>query len=259
MKVLYIMELDFTQVAALAGYESVTIERIWNGISRMSLRIAADVRHADELIADRVIWFDREYDQAFVIEAVTRTLIDGAIMIDLEALHVNSLLRDYITVPPAGYATDAQTGTREQIVRAWVDNNAIDPTDASRQQYPIALGDYAGIGDSITASTRYKGLADEVSRILGAEHLGWVVRLDLEASEYVFEVLGGEDRTQTAVPENLLASRKDEDDADWATGTLTQVTAADNELLLDKDPARTHDGTWLAWDGLTWQEAIGWD
>jgi len=30
-------------------------------------------------------------------------------------------------------------------------------------------------------------------------------------------------------------------------------------LLLDKDPARTHDGTWLAWDGLTWQEAIGWD
>lgn len=256
MKTLHVMTLDFIQKAAIRNFESATIERKWNGIDKLHLRLSADAVNAGELIEDRVIWFDREYTKGFIIEAVLKTLVNRTVMLNIEALHINSLLGDYITIPASGSATDEQTGTREQVVRAWVDNNVINPVDSSREQYTIVLGSYQGIGETITEATRYKPLVDEISTVLAVEDLGWNLEIDLENSQFVFNVLEGTDRTQTATPTNETVLSRDDTDAEWNLGTLSQVAAADDTLQLDEDPAATHDGAWLSWEGLTWAEVI---
>ncbi len=194
MKILHIMGLDFTYKAAIRGYESVIITREWNGIGSMTLTINSEITNAGLIEVDDVIWFDNDYNKAHIIETIEEVQQGSNRSLRIVANHVNTLLRDYITIPPSGSAYHAVTGTREAVVRAWVNSNAISPTDTSRAQYPIALGTLRGFGASITEQTRYKPLSEEISRVLKPQDLGWCLELDLSNSRFVFNVLQGVDR-----------------------------------------------------------------
>lgn len=195
MKTLHIMDLDFTYKAAIRGYESVIITREWNSIGSMTLTINSGITNAELIAVDDIIWFDNEYNKAHIIETIEEVQEGSNRVFRIVANHVNTLLRDYITIPPSGSAYHTVTDTREAIVRAWVNNNAISPTDTSRAQYPIVLGTLKGLGASITERTRYKPLHEEISRILKPQDLGWCLSLDIPNSRFTFDVLQGVDRT----------------------------------------------------------------
>jgi len=195
MKILNIMDLDFNYKAALRGYESAVLIRAWNGIGSLVLTISTEITNASLIEEDDLIWFDNEYHKAFIVEKVETVLAGGEKQYKITAPGINVLIRDFITIPPAGSASDTRTGTREAVVRAWVTANCISPTDTTRAQYPIILGTYAGLGDSITEQTRLANLADENIRVLGAQDLGWRLDLDIPNSRFTFKVLDGVDRT----------------------------------------------------------------
>lgn len=195
MKTLNIISLDFTYKAAIKGYESVTLKRSWNGIGSMDLYISSEIPNADRIEEDDILYFNKEYHKAYI---VNRIEVEGTPeRFKIKALSVDSLLEDYITVPPTGQAEDIQTGTREQIVRAWVENNCIPPQEG-RPDYPIALGALKGLGETTKDRSRYKNLAEEIKRVLAAENLGWGLTLDIGNKRFVFNVYEGVDRTKNA-------------------------------------------------------------
>jgi hypothetical protein len=195
MKTLNVMALDFTYKISFKGYEAVVITREWNGIGRMDLVINSDITNAELIAEDDILWFDNEYHKAFIVEKIEATLEGSTTKLIITASHVNTLVRDFITIPPAGQDYDTRTGSREAVVRAWVTQNAITPADSARAQYPIILGTNGGFGESITEQTRLKNLADEITRILAPENLGWTVSLDIPNSRFIFDVQKGTDRT----------------------------------------------------------------
>lgn len=195
MKTLHIMGLDFTYKAAIRGYESAIVTRVWNGIGSLQITINSGIPNADLIAEDDIIWFDNDYHKAHIVETIDESLEGSQVLYRIKANHINTLLRDFITVPPSGSAYHAVTGTREAVVRAWVDSNVINPTDSSRAQYPIVLGTLQGLGSSITEQTRYKPLDEEVSRILLPQDLGWSLDLDIPNNQFVFNVAQGMDRT----------------------------------------------------------------
>lgn len=195
MKTLNVMGMDFTYKAALQGYESAIVTRAWNGIGTLELSINSGLPNADLIWQDDILWFDTDYHKAHIIEKIEITQQGSKKLYKITASHINVLLRDFITIPPAYYSYDTRNGTREQIVRAWVTENAISPTDPARAQYPIELGELQGLGDTITEQTRLKVLSDEIGRIMEPEDLGWRLELDIPNTRYLFKVYAGVDRT----------------------------------------------------------------
>ena len=198
MKILNVMSLDWTYKAGLQGFSSAVVTRQWSGIGVLQLEINSEIPNAGLIQEDDILWFDREYHKAYIVERIEEVLENGTVVYSITAPSVDCLLKDFITVPPTGQGYDVVTGTREQVVRAWVDHNCITPDDVSRAQYPIVLGDLKGLGDSITEQTRYKPLDEEISRVLGPQDLGWGLTLDPANERFVFEVFEGVDRTINA-------------------------------------------------------------
>jgi len=195
MRMLNIMSLNFAYKAALRGYQSVIVTRQFNGIGSMELVINSGIPNAGLIAQNDIIWFDNDYHKAHLVEKIEETQAGNEKLYKITASHINTLLRDFITIPPADTDYDSRYGTREQIVRGWVDANAINPTDPDRAQYPITLGTEQGYGDSIREQTRLKVLSDEITRILDTEDLGWNLELDPANSRFIFNVLAGIDRT----------------------------------------------------------------
>lgn len=199
MKTLHVMSLDFEYKAAFKGYESVVISREWNGIGRLDLVLNSDITNTGLIQEDDILWFDNEYHKAFIVEKMEQSLDGNSTKINITASHINTLIRDFITIPSTGQDYDVRTGTREAVVRAWVNQNAINPTDAGRAQYPIVLGPYGTIGSTITEQTRLKNLAEEISRVLSSEGLGWGLEIDGPNHRFIFNVLEGVDRTNSVL------------------------------------------------------------
>lgn len=195
MKTLSIMSLDFTYKAAIKGYESIIVNRTWNSIGSMILYIGNHIANADLIAEDDLMWFDKEYEKVHIVERIQEVFENGVMQYEIKVSHINTLLKDYITIPPSGQAYDRLTGTREDIVRSWVNSNCINPSDTNRKQYPIILGSIQGLGTNITEQTRNKNLSDELVRILSPDNLGWCLVLDPENKKFVFNVESGTDLT----------------------------------------------------------------
>lgn len=195
MKTLNVMSLDFTYKAALRGYESAVLKRAWNGIGSLELVISAGITNAEKIDTDDILWFDNETHKAYIVERIESALEGGTEKLYITAKGIESLLADFITIPAAGTNYDIRTGTREAVVRGWVDANCISPADADRAQYPIVLGSLYGFGSSITEQTRYKNLSEEICRVLVTEDLGWGLEIDIDNKQFVFKVYKGKNRT----------------------------------------------------------------
>ena len=190
-KVLNVMSLDFTYKAAIRGYESVIIERQWNGIDKFTMILNSEVTNADLIGLDDVVWFDNEFHKAFIIERIDESLQGNTVEYTITGIGLSGLLKDFITVPP-DLAYDVKAGTSEEIVRQWVENNI------ARNVYPIILGTYNGFGSSTTDQTRYKNLFDEINRVLLPDDLGQNLEIDITNNQLVFNVMQGADRTVDA-------------------------------------------------------------
>lgn len=193
MKTLNVMSFDFTYKAALRGFESLIIENVWNGIGTLKMTINNQITNADLIEIDDILFL--ETDKAFIVEKIEEKLSGSTIDYEITAVSLNALLRDYITIPPIGKAYDNLTAKRESIVRTWVTNNIITPTDNTRKLNSFVLGENRALGNSISEQTRYKNLADEVSRVLLPEDLGYKVVIDIPNKQFVFNVYQGVNRT----------------------------------------------------------------
>ena len=221
-----------TLLATVPAYQSAVAERVWNGISSLDITINSGVNNARAIQRDRVIFLDQEYAKAYVVEYVQEVGDKGSETLKIKATALEGLLADYITIPPAGTAYDARTGTREAVARAWVNANVIAPADMTRATYPIILGGYGALGEVITDQSRYAVLTDELERVLAPEDLGYRLRVDLSAHVLVFEVTAGIDRTEGAAPDNRTVIRRDDDAVDFSAGVSYNVFAGPQGLRL---------------------------
>jgi len=195
MKTLNVMGLDFTYKAAIRGYESVTLTREWNGVGSMNLTINSEITNATDIQENDLLWFDKEYSKVFIVDQIEESVEGSTKHIKVIARHINSLLSDYITIPPSGQSHDVYSSSREGVVRGWVDNNMGPSAVIDRRQYPIAFATYTALGEGITEQTRYQNLMDEVSRIMAPENLGWLLVLNPTTEKFVFTIRKGVDRT----------------------------------------------------------------
>ncbi|SHI01328.1 virus ReqiPepy6 Gp37-like protein [Clostridium collagenovorans DSM 3089] len=106
-------------------------------------------------------------------------------------------LSQRVTVPPINAAQDYYNTNAEDIILNLVKNNAILPTDRNRIIPYLEIEKSKGRGELIEFQTRYKNLADELSKIAKASSLGFNIDLDYKNKKFIFRVLEGRNLTSS--------------------------------------------------------------
>lgn len=116
-----------------------------------------------------------------------------------------------ITEPPKGKAYDVYDASIEEIMFGLVNINAVNPVNLKRKIPNLILGQCKNRGEKLKFQTRYKVLADELTKLSKASGLGWNITLDYKNKKFIFNVLEGKDLTanQNTNPPKIFSMEYD--------------------------------------------------
>lgn len=182
---------EFKLLGEIDTYTSLQWTRRWHKPGDFELHISPQMQGADALQEGNMIFKATNTSEAAIIGYRHLENVEGKDTLKIKGYHLGSLLGRRITVPPAGVAYDKANAQTESIMHQFVMNNCISPIDAARVIPHLVAAPDLSRGGKMFYQTRYKPLAEELEALSVISGLGWRVRLDLRAQQYVFEVLEG--------------------------------------------------------------------
>jgi hypothetical protein len=117
---------------------------------------------------------------------------NGSTTLIIKGPTLKGIMSRRLIVPPVtsnGY--DSASGSIETILKHFVNNNVVNPSDAGRKipQVYIAADQQRGKQDSWRS--RFEVASDKLSEIGEYAEIGWDVTLDIENNKWVFDVILG--------------------------------------------------------------------
>lgn len=221
-----IITTDFQLISEIDNYESLLIESSWSGIGKCEIKINRHMLYANEFIKGRIVFPGAEKDKPYIIKHREIEVDERGKVSEnwiIKAISLKGLLAQRITTPPVDKAYDYVNSNVETIMRGYVERNAITPTDADRVIPNLVQSRNEGKGPQTTYQTRFKNLADELGELSLVSGLGWNVRLDTAAKQFVFDVLEGRNLTvnQNTLPPVIFSPK---------FNSLKQLSYTESEL-----------------------------
>lgn len=203
MKPIRVMTSNFELLTEIDQYQSAIEEVSFHGIGQLNLVINRYMQDASLLQRGVLLFLDT--DNAYIIKSREIQLTEDGKASEnwsITALSLKSIFRQRITEPPTSQAYDRITDNAETVMKHYVEQNVVNPSDTDRIIPNVTIAPNQNRGDSLTWQSRYKVLSDELEEISLATGLGWELTLDIENQQWVFDVVEGENRTtqQSIVP-----------------------------------------------------------
>ncbi|MGR5963143.1 siphovirus ReqiPepy6 Gp37-like family protein [Bacillus paranthracis] len=107
-----------------------------------------------------------------------------------------------ITVPPEGFTNHRIEANAETIMKEYVNLQAVNPIDPKRKIPGLVIAEDKKRGPNMVYLTRFKNLAEELSKISKATDISWDISLDYDNKQFILDVIEGLDRSisQTEIP-----------------------------------------------------------
>lgn len=102
---------------------------------------------------------------------------------------LDGLLDQRITVPPSDTGYDRKKGNAETVMKHYVYNHFVNPTDSTRRIDHIEIAPNLNRGIEISWESRYKNVADEIVSISKQANLGFVIYADMTLKKWIFDVV----------------------------------------------------------------------
>lgn len=208
---IYFYDHTNTRVLLIDTYEYLEYHQrtndSWNHILRLNYA-PEDARldfFRNTLVRDFIIEIYR-YDpitqiREIVYEGFHRTLVDqmkqdGSIVLTLYGTGYTQLLKRRIIIPAAGDENSVKTGVASTAMLAYVDDQAITPTDATRTITGLSNGADPATGNNAEYSARYTNLYTAVKRLAEQGGVDFGIIKGASVGTFVFTVrsLWGTDR-----------------------------------------------------------------
>lgn len=195
---LRIMDTDFNLINEVSQYDSLEIVRSWNGIGSVDLKINRYLKGADDLQKDRIIFPQNQLHKAYVILHRDISLDENGKASEnwnIKALPLKTWLSRRITLPPSHTAYDNKQGPAETVMKHYVEINAVNPIDPMRKIPRLVIAPNLERGPTVSWSSRFKAVSEEMEEISILSGLGWNISLDIKNKQFVFDVKEGRDLT----------------------------------------------------------------
>ncbi|WP_418302179.1 siphovirus ReqiPepy6 Gp37-like family protein [Lysinibacillus fusiformis] len=191
-KTIRILSLNMDILAEIDNYESMFFNRSWSDIGTIELRINRHIKYANTLLKNNLILIGANWNKVFIIKHREIELDEGGKVTEnwiIKGYSLKSIVAQRITIPSEHIAYDKKSGSMETIMKHYVNQNIVNPSNPSRKipQLVIAPDKQRGLHGSY--SSRFKNLADEISTLSLVSGLGWDVILDLQNKRWIFDVI----------------------------------------------------------------------
>ncbi|HBY19988.1 MAG: hypothetical protein A2Y24_01415 [Clostridiales bacterium GWE2_32_10] len=189
----------FEMVGQINSYESLVIERIWNGIGEFRLKLNANTKYAEKLEYNYIIIPKKDYHKAFIIEY--KKLTQGAggkgeEILEVKGRSLTSILKKRILYPLSSQNDYTNTGKAETIIKDIVDKNFI-TTTAGRKINLLKIENNQNRGNNTSIVARYTDCIDEITKLANTSSLGFRIDIDVVLGKWIFKVLQGINRVAT--------------------------------------------------------------
>lgn len=193
-KPIRILSSSMDILAEIDNYNSMFFIRRFHSIGELELRMNRYKKDADKLQRGNLILIGNDLNKVFVIKHREIELDENGKITEnwlIKGLALKSVIAQRITVPPSHTGYDNKQGNAETVMKHYVDRNIINPVDVKRKIPQLVLAPNLNRGQSVSWSSRYKNLAEEMTDISLATGLGWDVSLDIHNKKWVFDVVEG--------------------------------------------------------------------
>lgn len=196
MMPLKIIDRDFHLLGEIDDYESLIFTRRWSKPGDFQITININKRHTAALQKETFIMLGKHVNKAGIIRhREIKTDENGNEVLLAQGSTLSNILSRRITVPPIGLAYDHINAAAEDVMKHYVDVNAVNPDNPDRIIPNLVIAPSQARGANISWDSRLKNLAEELEANSIKSGLGWDVYLDIINMHYIFEVYAGRDLT----------------------------------------------------------------
>lgn len=191
MQPIRILTTEFKLLGEIDDYESLQFIRRFKKVGRFELHINLNKNNTDTLQKENIIYLSPRKAGIIMHREISRSDSEQLI---IKGYTLQGLINRRITIPPDGQAYDRIKAPLETVMKHYVNQNAVNPTDSTRIIPNLVIADDLSRGPVVDWQTRYKQLDEELEK-LSTDEIGWEVFLDLENQQFVFDVVEGRNRT----------------------------------------------------------------
>lgn len=136
--------------------------------------------------------------EGFNVTIVDQVRANGGIIINLYGVGFTQLLQRRIILPPAGLEHSTKTGAAESVIKSYVSDCMVAPTDANRIFPGATLAADLGVGNTVTYSARYVNLLSVCETVCEQGNLDFGMYGGGTVGEFVFDArsIWGTDRRE---------------------------------------------------------------
>ncbi|MBH0166286.1 discoidin domain-containing protein [Fictibacillus sp. 7GRE50] len=214
MKPIRILSPNVDLLAEIDNYESMYLIRRFHGIGEIEVRINRYKKHTNLLVKGNLFIVGSSLNKAYIIKHREIELDqDGKITENwlIRGFSLKSILGQRITVPPLTTAYDNKQGNAETVMKHYVDGNAVNALDPTRDISQLIIATNQNRGSTVSWQSRFKNLAEEMTSISLVSGLGWGINLDYSLKKWVFDCHEGRDLTvnQSILPPVIFSPQFD--------------------------------------------------
>lgn len=198
MKPIRIFSPDIVLQAEISNYESLFFVRSWSGIGDLEMRINRYKNYTETLQKGNIIVIGNDKRKAYKILHRQIELDENGKATEnwlIKALELKVVTGQRISMPPSHTAYDNKKSFAESVMKHYINNNLVNPTDVNRRIPQLILADDLGRGMNVNWQSRFKNVAEEMAAISLLSSMGWSVKVDYQLKKWVFDVSEGRDLT----------------------------------------------------------------
>jgi len=192
-----IISADFQLLGEIDDYESLQFIRRFYEIGEFELHINLDKNNTDKLEEGNLILLGNKLNKVGIImHAEIEDDDNGSTTLIIKGPTLKGIMSRRLIVPPVGLGYDSQTGSKETILKTFVNNNVVNPIDPKRKIPQVIIAADQQRGSQDAWRSKFEVLSDKLTEIGEYTQIGWDVALDITNNTWVFDI---------AIGKNLVA------------------------------------------------------
>lgn len=189
---------DITKVTSLTFKDKL------ENYGSFTLNVPKSILFVDKIIKNTLLYVD--YDYWLIVKGI----VDVGNTLEITGFNLKSLLADRITLygltqgaGTTGY--DVVQGSTETVIKHYIANNLTSPTDPNRKivGLEIATDQHRGLATD-TYMSRFELVNEAVEKICKNAKIGYDIKVDLATNKMIFDVIVGEDKSESQSERNRV-------------------------------------------------------
>lgn len=191
MKSIRIISPQFDFLGEIDNYESLIFTRKFFKVGEFEMHININKKYTDVLVEDNLIMLGNDTHKVGVIRhrEINQENTEDLI---IKGYTLKGVVGRRLTVTST---YDRINSDAESVMKHYVDNHCINPTDPKRVIAQLALAQNLNRGINTPWQTRYERLDDVLGQVALYCDIGWEVYLDIDNSKWIFDVNEGRNLT----------------------------------------------------------------